>query len=296
LSQRADFFTEEASVDTLHRRPIFNTRDEPHADPRMWRRLHVICGDANLCEYTTALKVGTTAAVARLTELGWTCPIRLKSAVSAMQSISRDQSYKWLTQTDELKSIGAVDVQRAFLAAAQDRLSCETADFAWTLTEWEATLDKLERDPRELMDRIDWVARRCLIEEYREAERLDWDNETLYSLDLEYSNIDPDAGMRSAMEEGGHMVRLTSEAAVENAMTHAPQNTRAALRGAFVDRFGQNIGVLGWNCIVLRNGGESWMAELDNYMTPETIGSALAQIRSAPDIDSLLQKFREQGK
>ena len=296
LSQRADYFTEEASVDTLHRRPIFNTRDEPHADPRLWRRLHVICGDANLCEYATALKIGTTALVARLTEQDWTSPIRLKSPVAAIQSISRDQSYRWIVETDELKTICAVDIQRHYLAAAKVRFAAEGGDVAWTLREWEATLDALDRDPMELLDRIDWVARRTLIDEYRSAEGLDWDDDHLLSLDLEYANIDPDEGFRTAMEEGGHMVRLTSDDAVQHAIAHAPANTRAALRGAFVERFGQNVGLIGWNNVVLRNAGESWMAELENYMTPESIEHALAQILGAPDIDSLLLKFREQGK
>ena len=40
-----------------------NTRDEPHADPQKYRRLHVIVGDANLCEVATFLKTGATAIV-----------------------------------------------------------------------------------------------------------------------------------------------------------------------------------------------------------------------------------------
>ena len=40
------------------KRPIINTRDEPHADPEKYRRLHVIVGDANLCEVAQFLKMG----------------------------------------------------------------------------------------------------------------------------------------------------------------------------------------------------------------------------------------------
>ncbi|MEI8281648.1 MAG: proteasome accessory factor PafA2 family protein, partial [Armatimonadota bacterium] len=58
LSQRADFFVESANAETLWRRPIFNTRDEPHADPSQWTRLHVISGDANMNPTCTALRVG----------------------------------------------------------------------------------------------------------------------------------------------------------------------------------------------------------------------------------------------
>ena len=48
--------------------PIVNTRDEPHADPKRFRRLHVIVGDANLSEVATFLKVGTTALVLAMIE------------------------------------------------------------------------------------------------------------------------------------------------------------------------------------------------------------------------------------
>src|SRR5438270_2771 len=92
LSQRADFVTEEASVDTLHRRPILNTRDEPHAQAREYRRLHVICGDANMSEFATALKVGTTSLVLRLLEAGWRPLFRVRQPVDAIKKVSRDPS------------------------------------------------------------------------------------------------------------------------------------------------------------------------------------------------------------
>src|SRR6266536_3818706 len=60
LSQRADFFEVEVGLETTLKRPIINTRDEPHADAERYRRLHVIIGDANLAEVATYLKVGTT--------------------------------------------------------------------------------------------------------------------------------------------------------------------------------------------------------------------------------------------
>ena len=56
LSQRADFFEVEVGLETTLKRPIINTRDEPHADPDKYRRLHVIVGDANLSEISTYLE------------------------------------------------------------------------------------------------------------------------------------------------------------------------------------------------------------------------------------------------
>ena len=295
LSQRADFFTEEASVDTLHRRPIVNTRDEPHTDPRDWRRLHVICGDANMSEYATALKMGTTYLVTSLLEQGWQPWVRLKQPTEAIKNISRDQSYKWLVEA-ETGSIGAVDIQRVYLAAAKEKLAGRGADTDWTLREWERTLDALQADPLSLGDRLDWVAKRGLLADYVESEGIGWEDETVKSFDLAYSNVDPDEGLYYALEQAGEMVRLTDDATVEAARTQAPENTRAALRGYLVERFADAIGVVGWNKVVLRTEQESWMVDLDDYLTPEAVAQALVDLRAADTLEDLIRRFRERGK
>src|SRR5258705_898342 len=61
ISQRADFFEVEVGLETTLKRPIINTRDEPHADPEKYRRLHVIIGDANMNEVSTYLQVCPTS-------------------------------------------------------------------------------------------------------------------------------------------------------------------------------------------------------------------------------------------
>ncbi|MFP5298606.1 MAG: proteasome accessory factor PafA2 family protein, partial [Actinomycetota bacterium] len=68
ISQRADFFEVEVGLETTFKRPIINTRDEPHADPSLYRRLHVIVGDANMSEISTFLKVGTTSLILKMIE------------------------------------------------------------------------------------------------------------------------------------------------------------------------------------------------------------------------------------
>ena len=295
LSQRADFFSEEASVDTLHRRPLVNTRDEPHSDPREWRRLHVICGDANMSEYATALKIGTTYLVTSLLEQGWLPWVKLKSPTEAIKAISRDQSHKWQVEA-ETGTISAIDIQRVYLAAAKEKLTGRGADTDWTLREWERTLDALETDPLSLGDRIDWVAKRSLLADYIESEGVGWDDETLPSFDLAYSNVDPDEGLYYALEQAGEMVRLTTDETIDAAMTHAPSNTRAAIRGHLVDKFGEAIGVVGWNKVVLRTEGESWMVDLDDYLTPAAVAQAMEDLQNASTLEDLIRCFRERGK
>jgi len=291
LSQRADFFTEDASVDTLYRRPLVNTRDEPHADACLWRRLHVICGDANMSEYATALKIGTTYLVTSLLETGWKPGLRLKNAVQAIKDISRDQTFRWLADSDERGTLSAVDIQRVYLSAAKEQLARRGTDTEWILTEWESTLDTLERNPLTLGHKLDWVAKRNLLTDYMEAENIGWNDETLPSFDLAYSNVDPDESLYYALEQAGDMVRLTTDAEINTAMTQAPENTRAAIRGALVSRFSENLGAIGWNKAVLRTESESWLVDLDNYLTPETVAPALARLNSAQSLPEFLQQL-----
>jgi len=292
LSQRADFFTEDASVDTLHRRPLVNTRDEPHADPRLWRRLHVICGDANMSEYATALKIGTLYLALSLLEQGWRPWVRLQKPTDAFKQISRDQTYKWVVEA-ETGTMSAIDIQRVYLAAAKERLTGRGLDTDWTLREWQRTLDALESDPLALGDRLDWVAKRSLLADYVESEGVGWDDETLPSLDLAYSNIDPEEGLYYALEQAGEMVRLTTDQAIDDATTQAPPNTRAAIRGHLVDKFADFIGVLGWNKVVLRTEKESWMVDLDDYLTPESVAQALTEVRSAATLEDLISHLQD---
>jgi proteasome accessory factor PafA2 len=269
LSQRADFFTEEASVDTLHRRPIINTRDEPHADPRQFRRFHVIVGDANMSEFATALKVGTTALVLELIASGWEPLFRVRRPVDAIRWVSRDPSLRWLVELEDGRTMPAVDLQRIYLSDCRRQFAGADGDADWTLRAWEETLNALERDPYELEGRLDWVAKRRLLETFIEAENVWWEDETIRSLDLEYHNVDPELGLYLGLEQGGQMERLTTEAEVDAATREAPRTTRAWIRGEAVRRFGDRIRRLSWGRIGLEAGGETKWLDLHHLVDGE---------------------------
>jgi len=291
LSQRADFFTEEASVDTLHRRPIVNTRDEPHADPLKWRRLHVIAGDANMSEFATALKVGTLALVTELLDLGWSPRARLPQPVKAVQAISRDPGYRWEVPVDGGKTSTAIEIQHEYLGAACAELAGKSPDTDWVLDQWEATLHALATNPMSLADRLDWAAKRSLIDDYLVAEDEMWDDYRLQSLDMAYANIDPEEGLFAALEQDGHMIRLTTDAAIESAQSTPPTDTRAAIRGMLVSRFASQVGNVGWARVVLRTDTESFIADLQDYLTPESVSAALPKIAGAQSIEELAGAF-----
>jgi proteasome accessory factor A len=256
LSQRADFFSTLASVDTLYNRPIVNTRDEPHADARRYRRLHVICGDANFCEVATFLKVGTTLLVLRLLEEGWRPDgLALRDPVAAIKEISRDPSLRWQVDRAAGGTIGAVELQRVYLAAAKQRLSGLSSDADTVLVEWEQVLDTLERDPLSLSDTLDWAAKRALLTEFADAEGLTWADPILQSLDLEYHNVDPEAGLYLGLEQEGRVRRLVDDDTVLAAMTAPPiDSPRAIVRGQAVARFSEAITSITWSRLTLDDG------------------------------------------
>lgn len=262
LSQRADFFTELCSVDTLDRRPLINSRDEPHADERLYRRLHVICGDANLSEYATALKVGTTALVIATLEAGYGPPGTLKDPIETLRKLSRDQTYRWLIELEEEGTISALDVQRVYLKAAQELFRHRDAETDWLLNEWEAVLDDLETDPMRCADRLDWAAKRHLLQTFLESEKLSWRDEIVRSLDLEYHALDPNRSLFYELQNQGVMRRVVTEGEIERAMREPPHDTRAYIRGLCVQKFSSAICALNWGRITLSQNGQDFTVDL----------------------------------
>ncbi|MCX8103557.1 MAG: proteasome accessory factor PafA2 family protein [Candidatus Bipolaricaulota bacterium] len=262
LSQRADFFTELCSVDTLDRRPLINSRDEPHADEKLYRRLHVICGDANLSEYATALKVGTTALVLATLEAGYGPPGTLKDPIKALKELSRDQSHRWLVELEEEGTISALDVQRAYLKAAQDLFHHRDTETDWILHEWEVVLDDLEADSARCADRLDWVAKRHVLQTFIETEKLSWRDEIVRSLDLEYHALDPNRSLFYELHNQGVLRKLVTEDEIARAMRQPPRDTRAYIRGLCVQKFSSAMRALNWGRITLSQNGQDVMLDL----------------------------------
>lgn len=266
LSQRADFFTELCSVDTLDRRPLINSRDEPHTDERLYRRLHVICGDANLSEYATALKVGTTALVLATLEAGYSAPATLKYPVRTLQQLSRDQTHRWLVELEEEGTVPAIDVQRAYLRMASELFKNRDEETNWLLGEWESVLNDLEADTPRCKDRLDWVAKRELLRSFIESEKVSWQDEVVRSLDLEYHSIDPERSLFYELQQQGAMRRLMSDDEIRQAMHEPPSDTRAFIRGLCVQKFPLAIRALSWGRVTFSENGQDLSVDLKSLV------------------------------
>jgi proteasome accessory factor PafA2 len=289
ISQRADFFAVLVSIDTMNRRPLVNTRDEPHADSSQYRRFHVIIGDANMSEWATALKVGTTALVLDLIERGEAPQIELAQPVDATKSISRDQTYDWIIELRDGRKISAIEVQRLYLAAAQKTARAADPEVTWLLREWETVLNDLEREVSLCRDRVDWVAKKELLSALREEEQLAWSDPWLQAIDLEYHNISLETGLYHELLRQGSMQRVVSEEEIKHAIFAPPPDTRAYFRGRSVARFNSQIKSIQWDEIVFAEGGSRQTVALPQPASDGRLERLSAAVREAADYPDFIR-------
>jgi Pup amidohydrolase len=259
ITQRADFFEEEVGLETTLKRPIINTRDEPHCDAQKYRRLHVIIGDANLAEVSTFLKVGTTSIVLAMVEDDFLPrDFIFQAPVWATRQVSYDLTLRQPLELVEGGSITALEVQwelfdRARKYAESFGLACVGEDVgAEVLARWEAVLSALETDPMQLANQLDWVAKYRLINGYRERHDLAWDDARLAAMDLQYHDLRPE---KSLFDRCG-LERLADDADIESGTSEPPPDTRAYFRGKCLQRWPDDIVAANWDSLVFDIGDD----------------------------------------
>ena len=259
LTQRADFFETEVGLETTLKRPIINTRDEPHADPEKYRRLHVIVGDANLCEVAIFLKLGTTSIILKMIEDGFLPDLTIDNPVAAMHAISRDVALAATVDLADGRRLTATQLQGEYLELARKYVDREddTPSNHAVLDRWEAVLTALETDPMSLAPQLDWVAKRRLIDAYRERDGLAWSDPKLRAIDLQYHDVRRDKGLYRRLEAGGKVERLVTDEEVERAVMHPPEDTRAYFRGRCISRFPDAIAAASWDSLILDTGRDA---------------------------------------
>ncbi|MGH2693879.1 MAG: depupylase/deamidase Dop [Actinomycetota bacterium] len=259
ISQRADFFEVEVGLETTFKRPIINTRDEPHADPEKYRRLHVIVGDANMAELSTYLKVGTTALVLKMIEDDFiTDDLSLAEPVRAMRHVSHDPACREVVEQSDGRKLTAVELQwEYFRLAKKYAQDVEPEDWAEdVLDRWEAVLEGLEVDPLSLSKQLDWVAKLSLMEAYRERDGLDWNHPKLRMIDLQYHDVRRPRSLYWKLAGSNKIERLVTDDEVEHAVDHPPEDTRAYFRGECLRRFSDAIVAASWDSLIFDSGDE----------------------------------------
>ncbi len=257
ISQRADFFEEEVGLETTVKRPIVNTRDEPHCDPSKYRRLHVIVGDANMSEVATFVKVGVTALLLAMIEddaLG--DDLALANPVSAIRQVSQDPSLRRTILLRNGQRLSALDVQWALFERARSYATTHGLEAVGddvgeqALTWWEAILGGLESDPARVADVVDWVAKQRMVEAYAARHHLRSTDARLKAIDLQYHDMRTDkclaarAGLRTVVDR----------ADVLAAMVRPPVDTRAYFRGTCLAKWPGQVTAANWDSVVFDLG------------------------------------------
>jgi proteasome accessory factor A len=253
MAQRADFLETEVGLETMHSRPIINTRDEPHADPEKYRRLHVIVGDANMADVSNYLKMGTMAIVLSMIEDDFIeRDLSLDGPVIAHRTISRDLACRETVRLKDGRALTAIDLQREYLDRARRYYESRPPE-PWVhdvLARWSSVLDRLARDPDSLERELDWVIKRRLIESYRDKHGLSWSDSRVAMIDLQYHDIRPGKGLFYKLEESDAVERLVTEDEVSKAIFDPPKDTRAYFRGMCLQKYADEVVSASWDSVI----------------------------------------------
>jgi len=260
VTQRADFFEEEVGLETTLKRPIVNTRDEPHADTKKYRRLHVIIGDANMSEVQTYLKLGATAIVlAMIDDDVVPQPLTFKTPVKTLREVSYDIDLARRHELADGRQMSALEVQWEYLELARKYAESHGLEVVGgdaigsdVLDRWEHMLSALESDPMSLADQVDWIAKRRLYEGFVERHGIEWNDNKLAALDLQYHDLRPDKCLARRIG----LQRITDDADVGIAVDTPPATTRAYFRGRCLDKFPDQIVAANWDSMVFDVGGD----------------------------------------
>lgn len=253
ISQRADYFEVEVGLETTLKRPIINTRDEPHADPKKYRRLHVIIGDANLAETSIYLKHGSTSLVLAMIEAGsLPDPLELADPVRALHQVSHDPTLRTAVELADGRTITALDLQGHYLEQAKKFVEAEGTDDQTddVLRRWESVLTRLADDPMNLVRELDWVAKLALLNQYRERDGLGWDHAKLHLVDVQYHDVRLERGLYHRLVQAGRIDRLLDDETIAESVTEPPHDTRAYFRGRCLQRFSDDIAAASWDSVI----------------------------------------------
>lgn len=199
-------------------------------------RYHILFGESNQMQYAYALKVGTTRLALRAAFAGLVpSNLRLADPIKAVKTISRDLTGRAAVPLANGDQVCAIELQKRYLRVAQE-FRYESPETDWILDEWASTLDALARDPMELSDRLDWVAKLEIVRQYRAETGVGPHDDSLHSIDLAYHDIDPERSLHGALVQMKKAVVLVDEDRILDAMSEPPAGTHAVLRGDFVRR------------------------------------------------------------
>ncbi|GAA4387895.1 depupylase/deamidase Dop [Ornithinibacter aureus] len=296
LAQRSDFFEVEVGLETTLKRPIINTRDEPHAVADRYRRLHVIIGDANHADVANLLKMGTTSLVLAMIEAdAVVADLSVRRPVATLHAVSHDPTLKTTLELVDGRRMTALELlweyhDRAAAFVAQTSGGEPDPDTAEVMHWWGTVLDRLSRDPMQARREVDWVAKLAVLEGYRERDSLGWGDPRLKAVDLQWSDVRADRGLAHRLAATGRLEVLVEEDAVRAAVTQAPTDTRAWFRGECLRRFPDDVVAASWDSVIFDVRGQRTLQRVPMLEPLRGTEAGVGDlVRNAPDAAALLE-------
>ena len=296
IAQRSQFFEVEVGLETTLKRPIINTRDEPHADPERYRRLHVIIGDANMNEVAIFLKTGALAIVLNMIEDGaipgdeW----QLANPVQALRAIAKDPTLRTVVERKDGRRLTACELQWYYLDAAKTYLK-DREPSHWqveVLERWEAVLALLEDDPLKAARTVDWATKYQLMQQIADRDGLEWEDAKLSLVDIQYHDVQLDKGLYYRLAAAGRVERLVAEQEITTAVSEPPTDTRAYFRGRCLARYAPQIAAAGWDAIIFDIGRETLQRVPMLEPTRGTAAHTAAVLDASPTAEDLIRNLQ----
>ncbi len=272
LSPMAFLTSQVISGETMHDTGILNTRDEPHADGRLWRRLHVIVGDALMNETAIMLRHFTTSAVLQLMEAEALDDVpRMKDPIRDLwHNVEIRNPEQWTVELEDGKVVSPIDIQRYYLEKIEAIVEDDWEHRA--LRMFEEVLDDLaNRRSKDAARHVEWLDRYYAIQEAVEKKA---GPEVDMMACKQYSEIAAERSLFYKRQRAGLVDRITDDEAIKRAIREPPEDSRAHLRRELCDTF--NIEMIDWSVLIVNDGTRRRIDLLDPYATKLEVPYATA--------------------
>jgi proteasome accessory factor A len=138
---------------------------------------------------------------------------------------------------------------------------------------------------------LDWTAKLSVLEAYRERDNLPWDHSKLRLIDLQYHEVRRERSLYRKLVDSGKMNRVVTDAEIEWAVDHPPDDTRAYFRGECLRRFSSRIAAASWDSLIFDVGDDPLRKVPTMDPTRGTRALVGELLEECPDVAALVGKL-----
>ena len=247
----APFSGDFASDTTNSCKPLVNTRDEPHAEPIKYRRIHIVGVDPHISPWATWMSLGTMSLMLAATRQKLTGGLRLANGPEPATRTSiiaaRDLDMRERYPMDNGNSYTALEIQERLIEVA-GKVRGRTEEQDEIIREWQRAHEVLSDDPSKLVE-SDAIKKLGLIRDDLKRRGKTAMDSASFGVDLGYTMVfaatKQEAQTLSTEEIAAKSVagklrqrvpgnRMPDLASIRFAVNNPPETTRAYRRGRLI--------------------------------------------------------------